>query len=114
MEIIKDNIRKDIIQFKNDKRVIIAVGAAAKGNTFLNYCNLDNTLINYVTDSSQYKIGKYTPGSRILIMNDSVISEYENPVIIILSWNIEHILKPKLLELNKNITFLDISSYFNV
>ena len=77
----------------------------------LNFCGITSDLIDYVTDTSVYKIDKYTPGSRIKIVNDNILSEIINPVVIILSWNISHILKPKLLKLNPNIVFLDIVDY---
>lgn len=88
---------------------IVGVGAAAKGNTFLNFYNLDSTIINYVTDSSQHKIGKYTPLSRIPIESDEeVFKKYDKVFAVMLSWNISDIIKKKLLEINSNITFLKI------
>ena len=106
---LKDNIIGKINEYKNHK--IIAVGATAKGNTFLNYCGIDNNLVDYVTDKSIYKLIKYTPDSRIKIVDDNILSKIINPLVIILSWNISHILKPKLLKLNQNIIFLDIENY---
>ena len=83
---------------------IVAVGAAAKGNTFLNFYNLDNTVIDYVTDASKHKIGKYTPLTRIPIQTDEfVFKKYKEVYVIILSWNISSILKEKLNKLNKNV-----------
>ena len=86
---------------------IIAVGAAAKGNTFLNYYNLDSSIIEYVTDTSEYKVGKYTPLSRIPIQTDNeVFSKYDKIYAVILSWNISDLIKDKLKNINKNIQFL--------
>ena len=88
---------------------IVAVGAAAKGNTFLNFYNIDNTVIDYVTDASEHKIGKYTPLTRIPIESDKeVFEQYDEVYAIILSWNISSILKEKLKQINSNITFLDL------
>ena len=88
---------------------IVAVGAAAKGNTFLNFYNIDNTVIDYVTDASEHKIGKYTPSTRIPIESDkTVFEQYDKVYAIILSWNISNILKEKLKQINNNITFLDL------
>jgi hypothetical protein len=77
---------------------IIGIGAATKGNTFLNYCRLDSDVISYVTDTSPLKIGKVTPGSHIQIISDSDI---ENDVThaLILPWNIATYLQEKLAHL---------------
>ena len=86
---------------------IVAVGAAAKGNTFLNYYNLDHSVIDYVTDTSEHKIGKYTPLTRIPIASDeSVFSKYNTVCAVILSWNISDMLIGNLKKINKDIHFL--------
>ena len=88
---------------------VVAVGAAAKGNTFLNFYNLDSTSIDYVTDISIHKKNKYTPLTRIPIQDDkTVFEQYDEVYVIILSWNISNMLKKKLKEINKNIKFLNI------
>lgn len=88
---------------------IVAVGAAAKGNTLLNYYGLNNTVIDYVTDSSIHKIGKFTPLSRIPILSDQeVFSKYNEVCALILSWNISDILKKKLIKINPNIEFINL------
>ena len=84
------------------------MGAAAKGNTLLNYYGLNNKIIDYVTDNSEYKIGKYTPLTRIPILSDEeVFQKYEEVYALILSWNISDILKDKLLVINSKIQFLN-------
>ena len=88
---------------------IVGVGAAAKGNTFLNFYNINNTVLDYVTDSSEHKIGKYTPLTRIPIQDDKMVFEkYDEIYALILSWNISDILKGKLKKINKNIKFLNL------
>ena len=84
------------------------MGAAAKGNTLLNYYGLNNKIIDYVTDNSEHKIGKYTPLTRIPILSDEeVFQKYEEVYALILSWNISDILKDKLLVINSKIQFLN-------
>ena len=78
---------------------IIAIGAATKGNTFLNYCRLDRDIISYVTDSSPLKIGKLTPGSHIPIISDDNIDSKATHALI-LPWNIAKYLQKKLSHLN--------------
>jgi hypothetical protein len=92
----------------DEENPIIGVGAAAKANTFLNFYNLDNTVIKYITDSSEHKQGKYTPLTRIPIVGDDALLNYKQPYILILSWNISHILKDILKNINPNIRFIEI------
>jgi SAM-dependent methyltransferase len=95
-----------IYQLKNAGHSIVCIGAAAKGNTFLNYYNLDSTLIDYVTDASPIKIGKYTPRTRIPIAPDSVVRNYQSVYAVILSWNISLSLQNALKAINPHIIFL--------
>lgn len=85
---------------------IIAVGAPAKGNTFLNFYNLDNSTIDYATDASPYKKGKYTPATRIPIVGDEIFEKYDKVYALILSWNIAPQLKNVLSKHNTKIEFI--------
>jgi SAM-dependent methyltransferase len=85
----------------------VAVGAAAKGNTFLNYYNLDHSIIDFVTDSSEHKIGKYTPRTRIPIVSDEELVGLGEANVIVLAWNLSDSLKQNLLKLNPNLHFLE-------
>lgn len=98
---------KHLYSLRVQGKKVICVGAAAKGNTFLNYYKLDQFSIDYVTDASPSKIGKFTPLSRIPIQDDAVIRNYEEVFIIILSWNLEAVLKKKLALINPNIHLLN-------
>ena len=78
---------------------MIGIGAATKGNTLLNYCNIDDDLLEYISDSSNLKIGKLTPGSHIRIISDeSITSDVTHGLI--LPWNIAEYLMKKLKHLN--------------
>ena len=100
----------ELLQIKHEHPncVIIGVGAAAKANTFLNYYRLDNSFIDYITDSSPYKIGKYTPLTRIPIVADNQFTKHEDVYALILSWNISDDLKNILLKVNSKIKFINI------
>lgn len=87
---------------------LFGIGASAKGNTFLNYYGLNSTFMRAVTDASSFKIGKFTPVTRIPIVDDKMISTVMKPYVLTLSWNIGDELKKKLLEINSNIIFLKI------
>ena len=89
-----NKIKYEFLQFlitqKLKKKKIAAYGAAAKGNTLLNYCGIKNDLIDFVVDLSPYKQGKYLPGSHIPIMSETIIKETKPDFIIILPWNIKN------------------------
>ena len=109
IKVKRANFLKKLYSILEKNIPIVAVGAAAKGNTFLNFYNLNNTNIDYVTDISEHKRGKYTPLTRIPIQDDKTVFEkYDEVYVIILSWNISSMLKKKLKEINKNIKFLKI------
>jgi len=104
----KNKFMKEIYDIKSQGYSIIGVGAAAKGNTFLNFYNLDNTMLDYVTDTSEHKQGKYTPLTRIPIVGDEIFSEYDKVYALILSWNISDIIKENLKKINDKIEFLSL------
>lgn len=89
-----DKIKYDFIDFliqqKRNNKKIIAYGAAAKGNTLLNYCGIKgNDLIEFVVDASPYKQNKLLPGSRIPVYSNDKIKEYKPDYIIIFPWNLK-------------------------
>jgi SAM-dependent methyltransferase len=103
----RNSFLRQIYQLKLEGRPVVCVGAAAKGNTFLNYYNLDASVIDCVTESSPSKIGKYTPRTRIPICPDQKLAEYESVHAIILSWNISAALQNILKKINPRILFLN-------
>jgi len=78
-----------LIQAKKENKKIAAYGAAAKGNTLLNYCGIKNDWIEYVVDAAQSKQGKFLPGSHIPIVSEQSIKETKPDYIIIFPWNIK-------------------------
>ena len=97
-----------IYEIKSQGKHIIGVGAAAKGNTFLNFYGIDKNVLDYVTDSSPHKQGKYTPITRIPIAPDEIFSEYDEVFAVILSWNISASLKNKLTSINNKVQYLTL------
>ena len=96
--------RIEIIKSKNYP--IIGIGASAKGNTFLNFYRLDYNTIEYITDISVHKIGKLTPKSRIPITTDSILKDYGEVYVIVLTENLSSNFKSYLLSLNSKIKFI--------
>ena len=107
IKIRKYNFIKKIIKIKLNKKIIIGIGAAAKANTMINFMKLDNSMIDYITDISPYKINKYTPLSRIPIVHDNILKKIKNKIyVVILSWNISDILINKIKKLNNKLIFI--------
>ena len=104
----RNKFMEEIYKIKSEGYSIIGVGAAAKGNTFLNFYNLDNTILDYVTDASEHKQGKYTPLTRIPIVSDDIFAKYDKVYALILSWNISDIIKENLKKINDKIEFLSL------
>ncbi len=93
--------------YKVDGIPIIGIGAAAKGNSFLNFHNLDYKMIDCITDVSPSKIGKYTPMSRIPIKTDDEFEKYTDVVGLILTENLSEKIKEILLSKNPKIKFIN-------
>jgi len=95
---LKMDLMKKLYDIKSSGGMIIGIGAATKGNTLLNYCGIDCSILEYVTDASPLKVGKYTPGSHILIKDDKDIDTSITHGVI-LPWNIGDFLSKKLSHL---------------
>ena len=81
-----------------------AYGAAAKGNTFINFAGVKPDLLQFVADAASSKIGKSLPGSRIPIVAPSAVSKLKPDYVIVLPWNIVEEVKSQFSELHKHGT----------
>ncbi len=72
---------------KSDGAKIAAFAASAKGNTLLNACRIDSATIDYIVDDTPEKIGKFSPGNGIPIVDRSVMSANPPDYLVILAWN---------------------------
>jgi len=85
----KRKLLKHLIEIKNQGKAIVGYGAAAKGNTLLNYCGIGKDFIGYVVDKSPYKQGLFLPGTHIPIESPEKISQTKPDYIFIIPWNIK-------------------------
>jgi hypothetical protein len=74
---------------KTEKKVVVAYGAAAKGNTMLNFAGVRSDLVSYVVDRNPSKQGKWLPGSRIPILDEGQLRKSKPDFILILPWNLQ-------------------------
>jgi SAM-dependent methyltransferase len=84
---IKNKFLTYIIGEKQKGKRIVAFGAAAKGNTFLNYCGIRPDVIECIIDDTPFKQGKYLPQSHIPVVSRSYFDTNQPDIIIILPWN---------------------------
>jgi hypothetical protein len=79
-----------LIEQKKLGKVVVGYGAAAKGNTLLNFAGVKNDLIRYVVDRSPHKQNKFMPGSRIPIVSEERLVIDKPDFVTIFPWNIQH------------------------
>ena len=102
----KNKLKKQLSSLLKKGYTISGIGAAAKSNTFLTYYDLNNNIMNFITDASKFKKNKFTPITRIVIKDDKEIKKYKKIACIILTWNISKILISKLKKINKKIKII--------
>ncbi len=68
-------------------RSVAAHGASAKGNTLLNYCGIDGSLLRYIVDKSPLKVGRYTPGTHLPVLDVGQVTTQPPDHLLILAWN---------------------------
>jgi nucleoside-diphosphate-sugar epimerase/SAM-dependent methyltransferase len=110
----KNAFHNMILEYKTKGYNIIGYGSTAKSNTLLNFCKIDNSLIDCIVDENELKQGLLTPGSNIPIVDSSVLEQTTgNAVVVVFAWNffdeinnkIKSIMKPsgndvKILNIN--------------
>lgn len=85
---IKHQLMQFLLDAQREGKTVAAYGAAAKGNTLLNYAGIRPDLVAFVADRNPAKQGKYTPGSRIPIVDENALKEARPDYILILPWNL--------------------------
>jgi hypothetical protein len=87
-EKIKDDLLSFLIEQKRLGKKVVAYGAAAKGNTLLNYAGVKADMVEFVCDAAQAKQGKFMPGSHIPILHPREMLNRAFDYVLILPWNI--------------------------
>jgi len=99
-ELSKENFTKKILKHKNEKKKLCGYAATAKSSTVLNYCKIGKDIIDFIADSTDEKIGKFSPGMHIPIVSIEKFHKQKPDIAILFAWN--H--KEEILEKEKNFS----------
>jgi len=83
----KKELNELLIELKRGGKKIVGVGAPAKGMTLINYCKINQDILEYITEKSPLKIGKFTPGMHIPVLSDEILFQDKPDYAIIFAWN---------------------------
>ncbi len=83
----KQKLNELLVTLRKSGKTVVGVGAPAKGMTMINYCKIDNDMLEYITEKSPLKIGKYTPGMHIPVKPDEFLLEDMPDYAVIFAWN---------------------------
>lgn len=87
-EKIKDELLHLLIDLKKKNKKVAAYGAAAKGNTLLNFCGVRKDMIHFIADASPHKQNKFIPGMHIPVVEEKMIRDVRPDYVVILPWNL--------------------------
>lgn len=87
-EQIKHQLLRFLLQAKAEGKRVVGYGAAAKGNTLLNYAGVKPDLLEWVADASPHKQGKFLPGSRIPVVAPDRLVADRPDYVLVLPWNL--------------------------
>jgi SAM-dependent methyltransferase len=97
--LLRQQLREFVLKAKESGSRVVGLGAPAKGNTMLNYCEFDTSTIDYLAErEGSLKIGRFAPGSLIPVKDESEIFRNEPDYLLLLSWNLAEYIVPKLRE----------------
>lgn len=100
VEEVKLNSLEFLIRQKRQNKKVMGYGAAAKGNTLLNFCGIHGTdFIGAVVDASPHKQNKFLPGSHIPVVSIEKIKEEKPDYVVILPWNLKN-------EISNSLSFI--------
>ena len=84
----KNSFLTFLLECRRNGKHVVGYGAAAKGNTLLNYAGVKPDLLPYVVDASPHKVGRFLPGTRIPVVSESRIREFRPHFVVIFPWNL--------------------------
>lgn len=110
-----DKLAKDfsskLLDLKKQGFKIAGFAASAKGNTLLNYAGINTDIMDFIADETPEKIGKFSPGTGIPIVNKYEIEKQKPDYIVILSWNFKYEIIAKLNKIYSGKYIIPIPSF---
>lgn len=102
------NRLKDLfLKLRKENKKIVGYGAPAKGNTLLNYFQINDKILDFIVDDSPLKQGRYTPGTHIPIFSRDKLLKTRIDYFLLLAWNYaESILKKEQKLINQGVRFI--------
>lgn len=86
---VKNGFLSFLLECKKNGKKVAGYGAAAKGNTLLNYAGVKPDLLPFVIDASPHKRGRYLPGSRIPVLSENILRSIQPDFVVIFPWNLQ-------------------------
>lgn len=86
---IKNGFLDFLLKAKQGGKCVIGYGAAAKGNTLMNYAGVKPDLLAFVVDASPHKQGRFLPGSNIPVVSEDIIRKLRPDYVFIFPWNLK-------------------------
>ncbi len=103
---LTQNFASNLYELKKQGFKIAGFAASAKGNTLLNYAKINTDIMDFIADETPEKIGKFSPGTGIPIVNKQEILKQKPDYIVILSWNFKDEIMKKLIDIGYNKKFI--------
>jgi hypothetical protein len=85
---IRDDLVAFLVEARRAGKTVVGYGAPGKGNTLLNYCGIRPDLLAYTVDRNPYKHGRFTPGTRVPILEPERIAADRPDYVLVLPWNL--------------------------
>lgn len=100
-EAVKDDFLAFLLQQKRSGKVVAGYGAAAKGNTLLNFAGVRSDLLAFVADASPHKQGRFLPGSRIPVVDEAHLLRAKPDFVVVLPWNLRDEITRQLTQIRE-------------
>ena len=101
VEECRESLREFLARCQQQGKKVAAYGAAAKGNTLLNYCSVTAREIAMVADRNPHKQSKLTPGTHIPVVSPEALMQARPDYVLILPWNLESEIRSQLKEIEQ-------------
>lgn len=85
----KQKLRELLLNIKSKKFQIAGISAPARSTTILNFCEIDSSILDFIAEKGKLKIGKFTPGTHIQVVDDKVLTQNNPEYALLLSWHLK-------------------------